>query len=75
MRKEKFRISLGTGELDNDYVFYEDGTIQREYDRNMYRLNETEQVAVSQLSSDITNSLILSCPSKHLDWLKSILHQ
>lgn len=45
MAAEIYTISIGDGMLDNDYTFYDDGTVERFYDDNQWRPNQKVKMA------------------------------
>lgn len=53
--------SLRNGTYDNDYCFYEDGTILHHYDRTMKKLDIEEYVLPSDISDSEKEKIITKC--------------
>lgn len=72
-------LSMKKGTYDNDYYFYEDGTILHHYDRTMTKMDIEEFI----LSSDIPESekaMIISkceseCTQEIVEQIKKVLNQ
>lgn len=69
--------SMKKGMYDNDYYFYEDGSILHFYDRSVSKFNIEEQVQPSSIP-DNTKKLILEqcqieCAADVVDKIKTIL--
>ncbi len=56
--------SISRQELDNDYYFYEDGTILHCYDRTMNKLNIEEYVTESDISEYEKSKILAKCESE-----------
>lgn len=65
MDKEKRQIwvchSMRKGIYDNDYYFFEDGTILHHYDRTMKKLDIEEYVLPSDISDSEKEMIISKC--------------
>lgn len=59
MNKEILSVSLGNGILDNDYVFYEDGTVIHEYDQSIYKPNQKSKLTLAQIDDKTFASIVL----------------
>ncbi|TCD16974.1 hypothetical protein EZ456_23790 [Pedobacter psychrodurus] len=74
MSVEICTVYAGVNGLDDDYTFFEDGTIKRFYDRNPHRLNLTEYLKPSDIRGSKLERIIANCPKEHLDKIKKILN-
>ena len=54
-------LSMKKGTYDNDYYFYEDGTILHHYDRTMTKLDIDEYVSPSCISEDEKEKIMTKC--------------
>ena len=69
-------LPMKKGVLDNDYAFYEDGTIVYEYDKSIYRLkdiNLEKQVSANFIQDDIKEKIIKQCPEELKNRIASML--
>jgi len=71
--KEICTVSIGTGILDNDYTFYDDGRIKRFYDRNMQRYNIEAWVSVGDISTSDKSKILQKCSDEDREYLTSVL--
>lgn len=55
------------GILDNDYYFFEDGTILHVYDKTQNKLNCEEEVDLSHFSDEDLEAIKSSAPNEVLD--------
>lgn len=58
-------LPMKKGILDNDYAFYEDGTIVHEYDKSMYKLQDMNietQISPELIQDDIKFQIMEKCP-------------
>lgn len=74
MKKEICSISIGKGILDDDYTFYEDGTIKRFYDQNQFKFNLEEWVTHEQIGDHIKQKLLDKCEELHKEQVRTILY-
>lgn len=56
--------SMHRQNLDNDYIFYRDGTILHHYDRTMTKWNIKEHVNPSDISGSDKKKIISKCESE-----------
>lgn len=64
------------GILDNDYAFYEDGTIIHEHDKSMYRLEDMNletEVSADSIRDDIKLKILEQCPDELKEKISNIL--
>ena len=73
MNKEICTIFIGNGVLDDDYTFYEDGTIKRFYDQNQFKYNLEEWVTPDQISDHKKQKLLDKCEVAHKEQIQKIL--
>lgn len=69
-------LPMKKGVLDNDYAFYEDGTIVHEYDKSIYRLEDMNletQVSADFIQDDIKHKIIEQCPENLKERIISML--
>lgn len=57
-------LSMKKGTYDNDYYFYEDGTILHHYDCTMTKLDIEEYISASSISEIDREKIILQCESE-----------
>jgi len=57
-------LSMKKGMFDNDYYFYEDGTILHRYDRSMKDYNLESYVLPSNISDSEKEKIISKCESE-----------
>lgn len=53
--------SIKKGTYDNDYYFYDDGTILHHYDRTMIKLDIEEFVSPSEISDSEKEKILAKC--------------
>lgn len=73
MAQELFTIDISSGGLDNEYTFYDDGMVKRNYDASMYNLNKTETSKASELNDSVKKKLIAACDVQYLSHLEAFL--
>lgn len=70
-------LSMKKGTYDNDYYFYEDGTIFHHYDRTMNNYDLENYVSPANISDSdkekIMVQCISECPNDIVEKIKSIL--
>lgn len=54
-------VEIGKNSLDNDYTFYSDGRVEHFYDRNQWKLNQTESLTINEISFDLRAILLEKC--------------
>ncbi len=54
-------LSLKKGMYDNDYYFYEDGTILHHYDRTMTKMDIEERILPSDIADSEKEKIISKC--------------
>lgn len=74
MKKEICSIFIGIGVLDDDYTFYEDGTIKRFYDQNTFKLSLEEWVTPEQISDHKKQKLLDKCEESHKEQVQMMLY-
>jgi hypothetical protein len=57
-------LSIKKGTYDNDYYFYENGTILHHYDRTMKKLDIEEYVSPSDISESEKEQIISKCETE-----------
>ena len=57
-------LSMKKGTYDNDYYFYEDGTILHHYDRTMNDYNLESYVSPSGISDSDKEKIVAKCTSE-----------
>lgn len=73
---KKLLIKVEVGQrngLDNDYNFYDDGTIENYYDKSTFKLNITEEIKLSDIDLDLKSKLLEKCKPQDLEKLQEIL--
>jgi hypothetical protein len=73
MEKIICKIEIGINTLDDDYTFYENGTIHRSYDENNWNQNLSKFILPEHISESKKNKIIEKCPSENLEKIKEIL--
>lgn len=69
-------LPMKKGLMDNDYAFYEDGTIVHEYDKGIYRaedLNLKETVSASFIEDKVKLQIMERCPEELKEKISQIL--
>lgn len=69
-------LPMKKGVLDNDYVFYEDGTIVHEYDKSSYRfedMNLKQPMSADSIRDDVKHQIMEKCPDNLKDQIANIL--
>ncbi|MCJ7933038.1 MAG: hypothetical protein MUW56_05220 [Chryseobacterium sp.] len=64
MEKEICKISISTNSLNDDYIFYDNGTIKRIYDNHSLSSDVTEWLEPGQISKQSKDKLIKNCPEE-----------
>jgi hypothetical protein len=57
-------LSMKKGLYDNDYYFYEDGTILHHYDRTIGKWGIEEYISASSISESEKDKIISKCKSE-----------
>ena len=69
-------LPMKRGILDDDYAFYDDGTVIHEYDLSEYsseKLNLKEEVTPSNLPKHVKEKIIIRCPEELKKWVSELL--
>lgn len=74
MAEELFKVFIGRGTLDDDYTFYDDGSVLREYDQSAYQLNLEDELNAYEISEHRKEKLLEKCSDKHKEKLKQLLY-
>lgn len=74
MAEELFKIFIGRGTLDDDYTFYDDGSVLREYDQSAYKLNLQEEIQANEISDHRKDRLLEKCPAQNEEKLRQLLY-
>lgn len=61
------------GTLDDDYYFYEDGSILHSYDKTQQKLNIEEFVSADSIAIDKRYKMLEACPADKYEIIKSFL--
>lgn len=73
MAKAICTISLAKSWLDNDYTFFDNGSIEHLYDKHETKPNITEQLTANQISEETKSKLLKKCPEEYKEKIKVIL--
>lgn len=65
MAKAICTISLAKSWLDNDYTFFDDGSIEHLYDKHETKPNISENLTANQIPDETKNKLLAKCPQQH----------
>lgn len=60
-------LSMKKGTYDNDYYFYEDGTILHHYDRTMTKLDIKAYISSSEISDSEKDEIMTKCKEECSD--------
>ena len=73
--KKQIYYSNGTrkGIYDDDYVFFDDGTIEHHYDKHATDCNRIDEITADKIPSDRIKSIIEECPEEIKDTITNIL--
>ena len=63
-KKKICSIDLTNSALDNEYTFYEDGTIHHYYDQNAFKLNQEQWLTVDDIDVHLRSKLLEKCEPK-----------
>ncbi|WP_294455790.1 hypothetical protein [uncultured Bacteroides sp.] len=69
-------LPMKKGVLDNDYAFYDDGTIVHEYDKSMYKLEDMNietPVSADSIQDDIKQQIMEQCPEELKEQITKML--
>lgn len=74
--KKRIYYSSGTrkGGYDDDYVFYNDGTIEHHYDNHETDSNRIEEVTAEKIPDSRIESIIEKCPEEIKGTIKKMLN-
>lgn len=72
--REICTISIGDGFLDNDYTFFEGGTIRRNYDQNTFKYNLERWVKPDEISEHTKQRLLAKCKEEYRDFIQNVLY-
>lgn len=73
MEKEICTISIASNSLGDEYTFYEDEKIKRNYDNNSLSSDVTEWLEPKQISKQNKDKLIKNCPEELKERIMLIL--
>ena len=73
MDSEICTIEIGSGFLDNDYIFYDDGRIKHLYDQNAYKPNQIRWLKASEISESQKYKILEKCPEDYKERIKIAL--
>ncbi len=79
MKKNKKVLSasyrIRKGELDDDYILYDNGEVVHNYDKSRYPggYNLTEQLTAEEIGIDVKERLLSSAPENNKILVKQIL--
>ncbi|KPE49871.1 hypothetical protein [Chryseobacterium indologenes] len=73
MEKKICTISIVSDWLGDEYTFYEDHKIKRDYDNHSLNSHQTEWLEPQQISKQNKDKLIRSCPEEHKEQVMLIL--
>ena len=73
MEKEICTISITSNWLGDEYTFYEDEKIKRNYDNNSLSSDVTEWLEPKQISKQNKDKLIKNCPEEFKERIMLIL--
>lgn len=68
-----YSFPMRKGILDDDYYFYEDGSILHSYDRTQQKLNIEEYVSADSISIEKRHIMLAACPKEKYALIKSML--
>lgn len=69
-------ISIGENSMDNDYTFYDNGSVERSFDDDHYRrINRKDYLVAKELSEAIKKKIIANCPVEYKDQILAILRK
>lgn len=74
MEKEICTISITNNSLGDNYTFYEDQTIKRNYDSNSQHLDITEWLTNDQISHQSKDKIVKNCPEELKEKIMLILN-
>ncbi|MBK1897751.1 hypothetical protein [Chryseobacterium paridis] len=74
MEKEICTISITSDSFGDNYTFYEDQTIKRNYDSDSLHSDVTEWLKNDQISSQSKDKLIRNCPEELKEKIMIILN-
>lgn len=66
-------VFLGTNTMDDDYTFYEDGTVERLYDQSIYSFNKLDKIDAKDIDQTTKEKIIQKCDLKYKKVLSDIL--
>lgn len=69
-------MSMRKLDLDDDYIFYEDGSIVHQYDKSCYPggYNLEEEITPDQISDSKKSEILAKCPEDKLEAVTKILN-
>ncbi len=73
--KEIVTISVPNGELDNDYTFFEDGKVRRNYDQSVYKTGLEAWLNASTLPDSDKEKILKACPGEYKIRIKALLRK
>ncbi len=69
-------LPMKRGILDDNYAFYDNGTVIHGYDKSEYsseKLNLKEEVIPSNLPEHVKEKIIIKCPEELKQWVSELL--
>ncbi len=73
--KEIVTISVPNGELDNDYTFFEDGKVRRNYNQSVSKTNLEAWLNASTLPDSDKEKILKVCPAEYKIRIKTLLRK
>ncbi len=72
MKEEITTVYIGKGQLDNDYTFYKDGSVEHFYDQSAFKLNQKNTMQVSNIDENLRAKILQKCPSDALSEIQEL---
>lgn len=67
-------ISIGKFGIDDEYTFYENGKIERDFDLNYWNQNKFQVLESSQIIEQKKEKILENCPPQHIKKITEILN-
>jgi hypothetical protein len=72
MKIEICTVDISKHSLDDQYTFYDDGTVLHVYDPNNYKLDVKENITIKDISVYRKDRILEACKSEYLMQIKEL---
>jgi hypothetical protein len=68
-------IDISTDDLQNIFMFFNDGTVVREYDNRDPFFTAVVTIPISEVEGDTREKILKVCPKEHLNAMRNLFNK